>query len=187
MMLVGSSVSDWRIAATAALRISCVFHSPISPSNFTSISARLETNNCAAKRPSLPASAMYGLICLYSTIGERGQVYGILRDSLLQIVAHLLGNLNADRLLPLFGGGSQVRRGQQVGRREQSGVAGRLLAVNIQRGGGDMSGAQRGFHGGFVHQFAASAVHQAHAGLHLGDGIGVDHAWRSGGSAPRAV
>ena len=47
---------------------------PISPSNFTSISARLEANNCAAKRPSLPASAMYGLICLYSTSESEGRL-----------------------------------------------------------------------------------------------------------------
>lgn len=41
-----------------------------------------------------------------------------------------------------------------------------------------MSGAQRGLQRGFFHQFAAGTVHQPHAGLHLGDGLGIDQAGR---------
>ena len=50
----------------------------------------------------------------------------------------------------------------------------RLLAEDIERGTGQMTGVKSGCDGSFVHQFAAGAVEQARTGLHLRQGRGVD-------------
>ena len=49
------------------------------------------------------------------------------------------------------------------------------MAVNIQRSATQLSGLQGLDNSGFIQQLAASAIDQAHALLHLANGIGIDH------------
>jgi hypothetical protein len=133
MMLVGSSVSDGGGAN----------HLGFPAANFT-VKLHVDLGEVRGKhlsgKPAQLASQRHVRRNLFVFhIGERWQVYRILRDALDEVIAHLFGNLNSDSLLAFLGGSSKVRRGQQVGSGEQSGVAGRLLVENIERGGGHVS------------------------------------------------
>jgi len=47
-------------------------------------------------------------------VAERGHVDGVLDHAALQVLAHLHGDLHADRFLRLEGGAGNVRREQDV-------------------------------------------------------------------------
>ena len=88
-----------------------------------------------------------------------------------------LGDFEAALLLGLFGARSEVRGEHHVGQRAEL-VVGRQRfgGEHIQGRTGDLAGLQSGDQVGLVDDLAPGAVHDPHAGLHLGDGLGVDHA-----------
>ena len=89
----------------------------------------------------------------------------------------LLGDDHAGAVLRLVGRGREVWRHDDVRLVEQrAGV--RLRAEDVERGGGDLPGAERVEQRGLVDQLAAGRVHDPHAVLHLRDRLGVDHAAR---------
>src|SRR6516165_7142038 len=64
---------------------------------------------------------------------DRRQVDRVARDSIAQIVAHLLRNAQADDLLRLLGRAGDVRRGDHMGMSGESPVAGRLGFKDVER------------------------------------------------------
>ena len=114
--------------------------------------------------------------------GHGGHVDRIHRHAFVEILDQMLRQTHCDQLGRLFGGAADVRRGQHL-IQSQQGLAGfgRFGLQNVQRGPGDLAGfngvAQR-LH---VHQFAASAVDDPHAGFHLGEGVFIQHAHGFGG------
>ena len=106
--------------------------------------------------------------------GERGQIYRVANDSFLKIFADLLGDLNADLFLGLGGGTGDVRGGDDVGKANERRVRGRLVRKGVERGCSDFAFAQSFGECGFVDHFAAGAIDDAHAVLHLGEGVAVD-------------
>ena len=109
--------------------------------------------------------------------GERGDVDGVLDDAELEVVADLVGELDADGFLGFVGGAGDVRAEQDVVEAEVGRVLERLLAEDVERGAGDVAGLD-GFGEGFVDdELAAGAVDDADALLHDGDGVLVDEAF----------
>ena len=76
-------------------------------------------------------------------------------------------------------------RGDDVGQAYERRMTRRLFGEDVECSTGEMAGAQGFGKGGFVHQLAASGVDQARAGLHPGDGSGVEQ--KLGGRAERGV
>ena len=92
---------------------------------------------------------------------------------------HLLRDAHADNFLRLLGGAADVRRGQHAIHGEQREARGRRLhAEDIQRGIGHLAAGESFGQRGFVHQFAARAVDDAHAVFHLGERLAGEHALR---------
>ena len=100
----------------------------------------------------------------------------VLDDALGQVLADLQRDLHADGFLRLVGRTRDVRRQDDVRQRRQWRVLQRLMAVDIERRAAQLSGLQGLDDGRLVQQLAASAIHQAHALLHLAQRVGVDHA-----------
>jgi hypothetical protein len=88
--------------------------------------------------------------------------------------AHLVGGDRAGPVLRLGGRGSQVGRHDDVVATEQRVIGHRLLGEDVERRPGHLARVQRGLERLQVHELAASAVHDSHAVLHLGDRLGVD-------------
>ena len=108
---------------------------------------------------------------------ERGDVDGVLHDAELEVVADLLGELDADGFLRLVGRAGDVRRKQHVLEREVRRVFERLGAEDVERSACDVA-AGDGFGERFVDdQLAACAVDDAYALLHDGERCFVDEAF----------
>ena len=69
----------------------------------------------------------------------------------------------------------------QVGRGGFLGSAERLGFDDIEAGAGKVAAAQRGEDGGFLHDVAASGIHDVGAGFHQRDFLRADDAARLGG------
>ena len=100
--------------------------------------------------------------------------------AVLEKVAHLLGDADADLLLRLGGGAADVRRGHDVFPSEQRRSVRRLSLEYVKRGSGHFAGRQRVVERLAVDQLAAGAVDDAHAVFHLGDRLGPDQLARFG-------
>ena len=85
-----------------------------------------------------------------------------------QVFDHLFGDAHADDFLRFFGRAADVRRSHHGIEREQRHAGRRRFrGEDIQSGTGDFAAGNGFGERGIVHQFAAGAVHNAHAGLHL--------------------
>ena len=73
-----------------------------------------------------------------------------------------------------------MRRGDHVGEADERRILRRFLRESIHGGAGNLARAQSFGERGFVHKFAARAIDEAHAALHLRDGSGVDHFFGAG-------
>ena len=118
------------------------------------------------------------------TLRARGwEVDGVLDDAELEVVADLLGELDADGLLRLVGGTGDVRGEDDVVELEEGGVLEGLVVEDVERGPGDLSGLE-GFGEGLLDdEFAAGAVHDADALLHDLERGRVDEAFGLAGEA----
>ena len=126
---------------------------------------------------------MYGATSVYSSCDERGHVDGVLHDAELEVVAHLLGELDADGLLRFVGRTGDVRREQDVVEVEEGRVLERLLAEDVERGAGDVAGLDGSASACVDDQLAAGAVDDADALLHDGERVRVDQAFGLRGEA----
>ena len=109
-------------------------------------------------------------------MAERGQIDGILHDAELEIVAHLAGDLNADRLLRFAGGAGNVRGENDVVQCEVGRLFGRLDGEDIEGRTGHLAALEGGDEVGVFNELAARAVDDAHALLHFRQGLCVDDA-----------
>ena len=107
---------------------------------------------------------------------DRWHVHRILNHSVLQILLHLLRDLHAHGLLRLERRSADMRREHDVFQRQQRRVLRRLFRKNIERRRRHLLLLERLRQIRLIHQFAASAIHQPHALLHLRDGCLIDHA-----------
>jgi len=105
---------------------------------------------------------------------HRRHVDGVDDRADLEIVGHLLGDLDRDLFLGLGGRSAQVRRRHHLLHAEQQIRFGRLLGENVERGAGDVARLERRLQVGLDHQPAAGAIDDEHAFFHLGDRAAVD-------------
>ena len=109
-------------------------------------------------------------------MAERRQIHRILHHAQLEVIAHLAGNLDADGFLRLGRRAGDVRRQNHVVQFGVRRVFRGLFDKHIQRRAGHLPALQGLDQGRIFNQFAARAVDDAHALLHLGQRFGVDHA-----------
>ena len=105
---------------------------------------------------------------------NRRHVEGVHHGAGHQEVRHLLGDLQRDVLLRFRGGSAEMRRAHHVVEAEVRALLGGLLREHVEGGAGDLARLEGGHHVGLDHQLAAGAVDDAHAVLHLLEGVGVD-------------
>jgi hypothetical protein len=118
------------------------------------------------KLPSLCASARYG-----ASFGADGPV--------LQVVDHLLDDLERDALLRFFGRGAEVGREDDAVELEQRVLRGhRLLDEDVERDAAELAALEAADERPFVVHAAARAVHEQDALLHLRDRVVVHDAAR---------
>ena len=91
-----------------------------------------------------------------------------------QVVGHLLGDLSGHVLLRLGGGGSKMRRGDQILHPEQGTIARRLLREHIERRAREVSALQRLLQCLFDDEAAARAIDQPGTLPRLGEGFRID-------------
>src|SRR5580704_6270345 len=106
---------------------------------------------------------------------KRGKIHGVADDAFDEIIAHLHGDLRAEFFLGFSRGARDVRRGDDVGQADERAILGRLFGEDIERRASNVAALYGRRKVGFVDEFAAGRVHDAHTFLHLGDGGGVDH------------
>ena len=107
---------------------------------------------------------------------HRGQVDGVAHRAVEENVGDLLGDLDADRLLGLGGGGGNVGSEHDVGSGTKLAVLGEGLGLeNIEAGGADLAALKGGNEGLLVDDAAAGAIDDADALLALREGGLVDH------------
>ena len=116
---------------------------------------------------------------LHLLVGLRVQIRQVHRVADLageQITRDDFGNLNAAFFLRLVRARAKVRRQNQVRLLAIRMVGGqRFNGVNIQRRAGDLVRFERRDQIRLDDDFAAGAIHDFHAGLHLGERCGVQH------------
>ena len=116
-------------------------------------------------------------------LGQGGDVDGILHDTEFEIVAHLIGELDADGFLGLVGGAADVGREQNGVDAEEGRVFDGLLVEDVEGSAGDVARFQGFRESLFDDELAAGAVDDANAFFHDGQGGGVDEALGLGGEA----
>ena len=119
-------------------------------------------------------------IRLHQLVGlgvHAGQVHGIANFAGEQEGSDDLGDFQAALFLRLLGTRAEVRREHDVGQGAEL-VVGRerFDAEHVEGGAADLAGFQACHEVRLVDDLAAGAVDDPHAGLHAGDGLGVDHA-----------
>ena len=113
-----------------------------------------------------------------------GNVNGVLDYAELEVVADLVGELDADGLLGFVGGAGDVGREEDVVEGLEGRVLEGLLVEDVECGTGYVAGLDGFGEGLFDDEFgAAGAVDDADALLHDGEGGGVDEAFGLGGEA----
>ncbi len=109
-------------------------------------------------------------------VRDRRHVDGVLNHAALQILLHLQCDLIAHGFLRFVGRPTDVRRQNDIVECSQRGIFQRLFLEDVEGRAAHVTLLQGLSQGGFVHQFAAGAVHDAHAFLHFLDGFAIDHA-----------
>ena len=131
---------------------------------------------CARNEPSRPARSMIRRQLHILLVAQRRQIHGVLHHAELEILAHLLRDLYAHRLLRLGRGAGDVRRKNHVVEPEIGRVLGRLNGKHVERRARHLAALERSRQIRFHHQLAARAIDDAHALLHGGESLGVDDA-----------
>jgi hypothetical protein len=137
--------APWKMPAMAALRIMSV----LSCGEAAVVGERdaLDVAGCSALPPwrgrgvaeaggHLDVGRDFGVLLF----GERGDVDGVLDDAELEVVADLVGELDADGLLGFVGGAGDVRAEEDVVEAEVGRVLERLLAEDVEGSAGDVAG-----------------------------------------------
>jgi hypothetical protein len=107
---------------------------------------------------------------------DRRHVDGVGDRAADQVVRHLFGHLQRHVFLRFRGGGAQMRGADDVVEAEQRALGGGLGLEHVEAGAGDMARLDRLGKGRLVDQAAAGAVDDAHAGLGLGQRLGIENA-----------
>ena len=132
------------------------------------ISSALPPASSIARRPSCAASGTNGPSTSSSSAPIDGDVDRVRDEAAVERRDDLLGDDHAGPVLRLVGGGGEVRRDDDVVELEQRAVV-RLLREDVERGAGELAGAQRLDERLLVDQLAARGVDQARAVVHLRD------------------
>ncbi len=104
--------------------------------------------------------------------GDARQVDAVFDVAVAEIVGELARGHDGALLLALRGGGADVRHGDDVGDADDA------VVREIGDVAGDLAGVDAGDQRLVVHQLAAGEVDDAHAVLHLGEGLRVQHVAR---------
>ena len=99
---------------------------------------------CARNEPSRPARSIYGASLHVLLVAQRRQVDGVLHHAQLQILAHLMRDLNAHGLLRFGRRSGDVRRENHVVEIEVGRILGRLDGEHIERRAGHLPALERG-------------------------------------------
>ena len=105
---------------------------------------------------------------------HRRQVHAVADDAVLEEVAGLRSRHDRAVLLALGRGRAQMRNGDDAVQPDER-VAGEVGHV-----AGDVARGKCGDHVGRIDETTAREVHDADAGIHLGDGGGTNHVLRFG-------
>ena len=114
--------------------------------------------------------------CLFGC--DRWHIERVFNRACQQIIRHLFGYLQGYVFLGFGCRGAQVRGHNNVRQVEQSVFLGRFFSEYVKRSTSDMARLKGFGKRLFIHQAAASAVDNTHAGLHHRDTFGSDHVSR---------
>ena len=130
--------------------------------------------NLAGKAPDLLGEGQVRAELRHVLRRDRGRVDRVEHRAGQQVLGHLLRDLVRHILLRLDRGGPKVGRRNDLVQGEERIVPRRLLLEHVERGTGHVAALDGDLEVRLHDQPAARAVHDAHAGLGLGERIGVD-------------